>query len=243
MSKKKVVFIPRSQVISDIDRHPKPSKFYIPDWYKKMGGVFKDSSGFTHPGPQNCMPFLDSFTSGYTYELLTDVEIVRVGKSEEDGRDILRYGWSNVLPEHVDAPLITRQEENGVPPALPKFPGYYDTEFQWYTMWDIKTPPGYSTMYHHPSNRFDLPFHTFTGIIDTDSWHGEGPIPFVLKEGFEGIIPAGTPIIQFTIIKRENWESEAEEFNLKQRRKDKTVVRRHLLNGYKKEHWVRKEFS
>lgn len=243
MNNKTVSFIPRSQIISDVGMFPKPSKTYIPEWYKKMGGSSRNNNGFIQPGPTNCMPFLDSFVSGYTYELLTDVEIVYGGKDRITNRDIVMYQWSNPVTENIEPPLITRQEENGVKPSLPKFDGYYDTEFQWYTMWDAKTPQGYSTMYHHPSNRFDLPFHTFTGIIDTDGWNGDGPIPFLIKEGFEGIIPAGTPIIQFTFIKRESWVSEIEEFNIKKRRKEKNLVRRHLINGYKKEHWKKKEFN
>ena len=241
--KKEIFFVPKSQEIFDIDRFPKPSKNYIPDWYKRMGGIHKDKNNFSVSGPTNCMPFLDSFTNGYTYELLVDIEITCHGKDSETGRDLIRYTWAGGNMEIGGRPIITRQEEGGVPPALPKFKGYYDTEFQWYTMWDIKTPKGYSTIYHHPNNRFDLPFHTFTGIIDTDTWNGDGPVPFLLKEGFEGIIPAGTPIIQFTPIKRETWVSKKEEFNMAERTKHKIMVKRHLLNGYRKEHWNKKEFS
>ncbi len=243
MKNKKVFFVPRSQIVSDINRYPQPSKKYIPEWYKKMSGSYKEKNGFLVPGPKSCMPFLDSFTSGYIMELATDVAIQYHGKDPETKRDVVSYTWAGGGTNLAERPLTTRQEETQSPFALPKFEGYYDTEFQWYTMWDTKTPPGYSTVYHHPNNRFDLPFHTFTGIIDTDTWNGDGPIPFLLKEGFEGIIPAGTPIIQFTFIKRENWNSEALEFDQKTRRKEKHMVKRHFLNGYKQEHWNKKEFN
>lgn len=243
MKNKKVFFVPRSELVSDINMPPQPSKKYIPDWYKRMSGASKAKNGFLMPGPKNCMPFLDSFTNGYILELATDVAIQYHGKDPITGRDIITYTYAGGGRSLVEIPLITRQEETNVPPALPKFNGYYDTEFQWYTNWDAKTPSGYSTMYHHPSNRFDLPFHTFTGIIDTDTWNGDGPIPFVLKEGFQGVIPAGTPIIQFTFIKRDNWDSKALEFDQKIRRREKHMVKRHMLNGYKKEHWKKKEYN
>jgi hypothetical protein len=243
MKNKKVFFVPRSQIVSDINRYPQPSKKYIPEWYKKMSGSYKEKNGFLVPGPKSCMPFLDSFTSGYTMELATDVVIQYHGKDPKTNRDDISYTWAGGGNNLTERPITTRQEETDSPFALPKFDGYYDTEFQWYTMWDTKTPPGYSTVYHHPNNRFDLPFHTFTGVIDTDTWNGDGPIPFLLKEGFEGVIPAGTPIIQFTFIKRENWKSEALEFDQKKRRREKHMVKRHIMNGYKKEHWKKKEFD
>ena len=34
---------------------------------------------------------------------------------------------------------------------------------------------------------------------------GWGNVPFFIKSGFEGVIPAGTPIAQLIPIKREKW--------------------------------------
>jgi len=233
---KKVVFIPSHKNVSDIFDSPKPSKNYLPDWYRNLGSKFTLSNGFLHPGPTKCLPFLDSFTSGYTHLLPCDIEIKYDGT--KDGRDILSYRWFEQI-----RPIITRQEENGAPYTLPSFDGYYNTELQWYTSWDPKTPKGYSTMYHHPSNRFDLPFHTFTGITDTDKWSGWGPVPFLLKKGFEGIIPAGTPIIQFTFIKREKWKSSFEEYDEKKHAKAQFNLKKYFSGGYKKHYWEKKEFE
>lgn len=239
---KKVFFMPRDSEVSDSLPSPKPTKEYMPDWFKNMKPSWKDHMGFLKAGPSKCMPLLDSFTSGYIHELAVDIEIINNGKDPNTGRDLVQYRWAGMAGSNI-RPIITRQEENGAPQSLPKFDGYYDTEFQWYTMWDAKTPKGYSTMYHHPNNRFDLPFHTFSGIIDTDRWWGAGPVPFLVKENFEGIIPAGTPIIQFTFIKRDEWISEAEKFDIQKNRKEQTIVKRYLMNGYRKEYWVKKEFK
>jgi len=237
MINKKIFFSPNSKLTSDIFEKPKPAKNYIPEWYKKMPAQFTGQSEFLFAGPTRCMPFLDSFTSGYIHELVCDVEIKYKGINKENGKDLISYRWA----EQVQ-PLTTRQEENNAPYSLPNFDGYYNAEFQWYTKWDPITPKGYSTMYHHPSNRFDLPFHTFTGITDTDVWHGPGPVPFLLKRGFEGIIPSGTPIIQFTFIKRENWKSELNKYDDEIHSKDQYKLKKYLLGGYKKHYWQKKNF-
>jgi hypothetical protein len=238
---KKVLFIPRDNSVYSAVESPKTARSYVPDWFKVMGSSWKDKDGFLRAGPTKCVPFLDSFTSGYMHELAVDVEIINLGK-DKNGKDIIRYRWGNIQGSGI-VPIITRQQENGAPPSLPHFPGYYDIEFQWYTMWDPQTPKGYSTIYHHPNNRFDLPFQTFSGIIDTDNWHGAGPVPFLVKEGFTGTIPAGTPIIQFTFVKRESWKSKKEKFNLNKKIKHESSVKKYFVGGYKKEHWVKKDFT
>jgi hypothetical protein len=235
---KKVYFDASSQYVFDVLEAPKPAKNYIPQWYKNLTSSWKDQDGWDRAGAKTCMPFLDSFVSGYIHELACDLEIKYVGKNDVTGQDALQYKWYGNI-----RPIMTRQEENNAPHILPKFDGYYNTELQWYTQFDPKTPKGYSTMYHHPSNRFDLPFHTFTGITDTDNWNGEGPVPFLLKEGFEGIIPAGTPIIQFTFIKRENWTGIKNKFNQAQHNKIQHKLKSMAKKGYKKLYWQKKEYN
>jgi hypothetical protein len=231
-----VIFVPRDEQTSNILDFPKPAKNYIPDWYRNLSANWKNNN-FSFAGPTRCMPFFDSFSSGYVHELVCDIEIKYDGINKDTKEDIVLYRWAEKF-----RPLMTRQEENGAPKSLPNFDGYYNAEFQWYTNWDPKTPKGYSTMYHHPSNRFDLPFHTFTGITDTDRWSGAGPVPFLIKKGFEGVIPAGTPIIQFTFIKREKWKSTAEEYDIIKHKKDSFGLKKYLIGGYKKHYWEKKEF-
>ena len=234
---KKVYFIPNSKEVENILEHPQPTKKYLPDWYRKLPSSFISVDGFKMAGPTLCMPFLDSLTSGYVHVLNCDLEIKYNGKNKKTGVDDILYRWSEKF-----RPVMTRQEENNAPMSLPHFEGYYNAEFQWYTNWDPKTPKGYSTMYHHPSNIFDLPFQTFTGITDTDKWNGSGPVPFLIKEGFEGIIAAGTPIIQFTFIKRENWKSETEKYDDAINKKNEFNLKKYLIGGYKKHYWEKKEF-
>ena len=197
-----------------------------------------DENNLKHYTATRCNPFTDSFTTGYTQELYCDVEVTYRGKNPETNEDIIAYTWAG-----PHRPIDTRMERFGDPNLFPKFEGFYKAEFHWFTQWEPKTPPGYSTMYHHPSNRFDLPFHTFTGIIDTDKWPIGGPLPFILKEGFEGVIPAGTPIYQMTFIKRDSWESSEAEFKSKEVGRILHQAKKYFKGGYKREFWEKKHYN
>lgn len=215
---------------------PRPAKEFYPDYMKKMPNKVVNSIGEEALTAVRCVPFTDSFTSGYIQELACDVEIKNNGKDGDI--DLISYKW----PGGYRA-MSTRTEDRGEPNLFPKFPGFYNAEFQWNTAWEPKTPPGFSTMYHHPSNRFDLPFQTMTGIIDTDVWTVSGPLPFLIKEGFEGIIPAGTPIYQMTPVKRNSWVSGVEDYDEKFTESMNYKVRRFFFDGYRKAIWQKKSFK
>jgi hypothetical protein len=234
-----VEFIPRDKEVSLILEKPKPSKNYIPDWFKKMPSAIADldNKKFDETA-KKCMPFLDSLTSGYTQELVCDVEIINHGPDMETGEDILSYKWAGGFK-----PLSTREENTRSRNVFPEFYGYNKKEFHWNSFWEPKTPKGYSTLYYHPANRLDLPFTTMSGIIDTDKWPITGPVPFLIKKGFSGLIPAGTPIYQMIFIKRDSWESTTKEYDEKFTKQTEYGVRRFFIDGYKKQHWSRKDYS
>ena len=51
----------------------------------------------------------------------------------------------------------------------------------------------------------DLPFSTFSGIVDTDKHPMCISFPFLIRKDFNGILKKGTPIAQCIPIKRENF--------------------------------------
>lgn len=229
-------FKPKDEDVANLVPSPKPAKLYMPKWIKDTKTTHTDSLGYKTPvGPLRCMPFIDGLSSGYIQELCCAVEIKNIGK--ENGEDLISYRYGGQIK-----PLSTRKEDNESPLFFPKFDGYYNAEFHWNTMWEPKTPEGYSTLYTHPFNRVDLPFTTLNGIIDTDSWQIHGPLPFLIKEGFEGIIPAGTPIYQIMFIKRSEWNSSEGIFDRNEYEKIKYKAKRHGFDGYKKEFWNIKKF-
>jgi hypothetical protein len=244
LKKNKVLFIPRDEEVSLSLSYPKPSKSYIPQWFKDMPIENSFMPGITRPKvhtkftAKKCMPFIDSLTSGYTQELICDIFINPVDSNKSD--TFIEYNWPSNLQFR---PMSTRREESQVEDSMPKFLGYYDAEFHWNTFWEPKTPPGYSTFYFHPANRFDLPFMTHNGIIDTDNWSTTGPLPFVIKKGFSGIIPAGTPIYQMLFIKRDVWDSEASKYDEKYNKQSLFSIDKFFKDGYKKQFWSKKEYN
>jgi len=113
----------------------------------------------------------------------------------------------------------------------------------WNVPWSMSTPKGYSTMFLHPINRYDLPFISTSGIVDTDMFALNGNLPFFIREDFEGIIPKGTPIIQVIPFKRDSWISKSEEYNDIETSKLKFLMRSAMSGVYKKMFWQRKEYK
>ncbi|MBS0528301.1 MAG: hypothetical protein JSS22_02765, partial [Proteobacteria bacterium] len=85
---------------------------------------------------------------------------------------------------------------------------------KFHNLWTIEAPEGYSVLFTHPLNRFDLPFTALTGLVDCDRyvdnwihfpahWH---------DMNFSGVLPKGTPVAQCFAVKREDWSLKTEAF-------------------------------
>jgi hypothetical protein len=141
-----------------------------------------------------CIPFLDALTAGYFVTLDQDV---LVEKNPDGGNPIIRF--------NVDDSFGVRDGAQTNPMPAPH--GYIDEHYIWKTKVGWRLPEGYSAIYCHPMNRFELPYWTVGGFVDGDVGISRGNIPFYLKEGFEGVIPKGSPILQIIPFKREDWLS------------------------------------
>jgi hypothetical protein len=78
---------------------------------------------------------------------------------------------------------------------------------KFHNLWSIEAPEGYSLLFTHPINRFDLPFTTLTGLVDCDLYH-DSWIHFLAHwhdMNFSAVLPRGTPVAQCTPVKRESW--------------------------------------
>lgn len=182
--------------------NPIPTKNSIPTWYtsaskyeidENSGDPLLKYDGGRLPTFKACPALLDIFTSGYMY-----VTPCNLTFSLKDGQPFVEVeqGFEDFCAERPDMKNF----------EIPY--GHYKKHFHWYPNWAPKLPKGYSAIYTHPMNRFDLPFTTVAGIIDNDKMDTPGLMPFFLKDNFEGIIPAGTPFIQIIPFKREDWEME-----------------------------------
>ena len=139
---------------------------------------------------KHCMPYFDAMTAGYHYVLHTDTEVYL-----ENGLPKLK--WSSPVEPAGDRVL----KEMPVPH------GHYPAHFGWQMYWGFELPEGYSALITHPINRYDLPFTTVSGLVDYDIYPLPGNVSFHIKNNFEGIIEAGTPIMSIIPVKRENWKS------------------------------------
>jgi hypothetical protein len=214
---------------------PQPALKSIPEWYKSIPRNFemtkeeKEKKPMLNSVPQGtikkCVPVLDALGAGYIYslpfEVAFDAETLSWGQTSDiefisghDGRQMQGFGVT----------------EDNLPIA-----------FKWRNLNIIKTPPGWSCLFTHPLNRYDLPFTTLSGVVDTDTYQAPVNFPFMLKQGFNGKLDMGTPLVQIIPFKRTEWKSVLKEY-------DPTDPAMHngttlLEDNYKKHFWNRKSYN
>ena len=134
--------------------------------------------------------------------------------------DIFTLGFMLPLPFALDIDMprdrsaITAKPAGDVPfdPIVPHHPGQIGAPgepfgdvmpLKFINPWRLKVPDGYSVLFTQPMNRSDLPFTSFSGLVDCDRFDTTVNIPF-LWTGPEGRhhLPAGTPIAQCVPIAR-----------------------------------------
>lgn len=212
---------------------PKPMKEFIPEWYRKAEAFWTDENGEEAPGLKKCVPYLDALISGYAITTPFDI-FVTEGENGE-----LNLRWDG--PESLGGFIMERPHALGA--TMPRPAGHHDNHLVWSGFWGMKTPKKYSLLVTHPFNRFDLPFTTTTGFMDSDEFFSSGNIPFFMKKGFVGTIPKGTPIAQLLPVKRQNWKMIKQDNGLLGL--DETMGRlvRNSETPYKRIMWHKKEYN
>lgn len=229
---KQIIFRPISKEVEKLVVGPKASKQYVPNWYKDTPKFDKNNFSFIDNKVNStfkmCMPFLDTFLTGYIQETWTDIYIDSTKESE------IEYRYS------CDPQIITTRKGTNYFPNILEF---HKDELSWKQPWIPKIPNGYSMMYTHPLNRYDLPFLSLTGIIDNDKYYMETHAfhPFFIKKNFKGIIPAGTPMFQMIPIKRDSWQSMLKPYDENLQIKF-LEIRKFFINGYKNLYWQKKKY-
>jgi hypothetical protein len=237
MIKKVITFDPTTEECSFSKSNPLPSIKFIPDWYKKLPQFVKGEKKLKFPLNQEglnitlkkCVPFLDAMTYGYMAYLEDDIYVEQV-----NNEPFIRWRTSEKLVSwhHSDQAI-------GVP--IPEH--YYHVIGKWGNDWGIKVSKGYSVLFSHPSNRIDLPFYTFSGLVNVDDYNVPVQFPFLLKKGFEGIISSKTPICQLFMIKNDSWKSNIENYNKKRTFINDKFFRSTFVKSYKKNFWKRQSYE
>jgi hypothetical protein len=173
----------------------------LPGWVRTMPAeAFNAVLSADDDTVKRCPPFIDAMTSGFLIPLICDVTV-------ENGE----FTWDNDLPA-------------GGPDDMPRAPiGFHDAGqvtgtplfeddrflIKFHNLWTIEAPEGWSLLFTHPANRFDLPFTTLTGLVDCDRYH-DAWINFPAHwhdERFSGVLPKGTPVAQCFPIRRKIWSA------------------------------------
>ena len=217
-------FIPATLIIEKTEENPKPAS--LPDWYKDLPHHVNNSDKpISVKGIRDlktCAPFRDALLAGYFITLPTDVEVII-----ENGEQNLY--WNDFYPHQVIEKRGRVSDRRAQGYSMPVPLGCSDMMLAWRPLFGYETPKNYSVLVCHPLNRFDLPFQTTSGIIDSDMWTLSGNIPFFLKENFEGVIKKGTPIMQVIPIKRDSWQMKLMSNN--KEANDIAMVKRDSYNG------------
>lgn len=217
--------------INDIPK-PKPSSFFLPEWYKDLDSyIGKEKkpagNGTTTATSKRCMPMFDSITAGYIIPTPADVYV-----SQRNGQPWYEWASLSVLEFHPVEQAPNHPDRK----THINFP-------KWVNPWAIKTSTGYSCLFVAPTHR-DLPFTILSGIVDTDTYGTPVSFPFVLKDmSFEGLIPAGTPMAQVIPFKRDAWQMDfggVEDSNHSVQVMQGMNLR--FFDRYKSMYWNKKEY-
>ena len=200
---------------------PFPASRAVPDWLKQLP---IDREG--EPTIKRCPPFLQAMTAGYIIPVPFDIQFWYLAEGE------LVFNSEGDLPQrHMPSQHV------GTPFAGAKIVKLINP-------WLIKTPPGYSTLFIRPFNRFECPFIPLTGLVETDTYYEAVNLPSVchMSPGSSYTLARGTPLVQVIPILRESWASATQLVDAARRRETKEVfmANRH---AYKEVHWQKIEFG
>jgi hypothetical protein len=212
------------------------AKESVPDWYRKFSRErVKSGAPLLPDGGVNrtvkaCVPFLDALTAGYTITLPYDIFVTKDAAYE------FSINWNS------DYSMVESHPLGQIPKEM--IPSEYESAaFKWCNPWVIKTPPGWSTLFVHPLNQLTLPFYTLSGLVDTDTYNvAPVNLPFLLKKDFEGVIRSGTPIAQAIPIKRDSWKAVENPYSGAEATY-MNRLRKFIVDSYKKQFWVRKDYE
>jgi len=236
---KKITFIAKDKYSYDLCERPFPAFQALPKWHRDMvpyqispdnpdGKKFIVEGKISNATFKKCVPMLDALTSGYIIPLWSDVQI----KQTITGP---RITWRTTLD------VFEQHGENSQHVETP--PGYTNNVFKFMNKWIPNTPSGYSVLVLPPVGYRNLPFKAIEAVLDSDKASLEPLFPMWIKEGFEGVVEKGTPLVQLIPFKRTNWKAEFDYYAEGEHKllEDKTFNST-LVNHYIKNFWSKKSY-
>lgn len=238
----KLQFIADTEYAEKLLDYPESASGDKPNWWKltprfkkndKHAGLDDWAENTTNTTMKACIPFQDALNLGYVWKLPCDLEFKKI----EDNEFLIKWR------EYVN-PVSSHPKEEF--PMLPAPTGGSTNQvFKFNFPFRIQTPKNYSILFTHPLNRYDLPFRTFSGLVDTDNYDLPVNLPFQIIDPIKEIyiLEAGTPIVQFFPIKRENWNhTKSSDYNEWSARKRNMNFAKKIVASYQKNYWVKKSY-
>jgi hypothetical protein len=188
------------------DFKPVLAKSIMPEWWKK-GKIDQYIRGEFVQTIRAC-PAMDDWTkSGYYIVANRDFKILAgEERIHEEANTIGALDTSGHLYESQSHPkdqMFNTFEYLGDD-------GPVKDAFKMRNPWNVKTPPGYSTLYLDPFLFQGRAFAAWQGIIDTDKMHvnqDNAQIIFYPRFNTSFTIKKGTPLVQCIPFKREEWHA------------------------------------
>jgi hypothetical protein len=229
---KKIKFAYLGPAIPDIYR-PVPASSMLPEWYKNANSYINKvkqplNNGLSVSTIKKCMPVFDAMSSGYLLLTHHDISI------EWDGNE---YSFMSTHNNNSITSHEGWQTQNH-----PAYNDSFGVMFKFRNRWIMQTPKGYSVAILPPMHRENI-ISILPAIVDTDTYTHTIEFPFeISKNGFSGVIPAGTPIAQIIPFKRDSWGSEFVDA-ISSSEKVMAAVRSTFFEAYKKLFWARKSYK
>lgn len=214
---------------------PIPAKKYLPEWFKNAESFYVDSKNPENgkrPGLKECKPYMDMMIAGYYLVFPCDIFV----ETKENGD--ISISWEDDIFQNF---IAERPKEMGA--TMPRPYGFASNHLVFSGMWGWKTPKGWSTIVTHPINQVDLPFHTVSAFMDSDTFNGAGNIPFFIRENWTGTLKKGTPFAQIIPVKRDRWMMVENNSGMIEKLEFDAGVVRDESRAYKKTMWFRKDYS
>lgn len=236
-----IPYLPEDSFGRSLLSPPRPARLSIPQWLRDQPGKYevdvpeKLAEHYQNRSPgltvKRCMPFFDVISQDFVVVTNFDVAVTRLPDHSQMIQPLPDNAKQKTLAFPDEVQGHPRMQFDHLP--LPK-EFSQDSAPKWIFRYGLKTPKGYSIIFHHPHNRIDLPFYTLSGMVDVDTYNHPVNFPFVIKKDFFGIIPKGTPVVQFSIVKRDSWETVNKKFSLKTIDKFNEEFKNANDNHYKK---------
>jgi hypothetical protein len=240
---KKIKFTYLDEYSYRVCEHPKPATQFIPQWFKDMAPYEKSLDNpegnkiivenmVSNASAKKCIPMRDAMTSGYIIPLWSDVQV----------RQDIGIGGIPKITWRVQRDVFGVHGQSAM--EIPPPPGYDSVVYKFVSNLRIETPPGYSILVSSPFGHNDLPFLQIPAIIDSDKSVIDMSFPVWIKSGLEGIIEKGTPIVQITPFKREDWKSEVDFITKEEfRYQIDKGFHTNIVNNYIRNIWSRKTYK